>query len=930
MSRPPQARMLEAHPSGTWQIVAKPYGGNPVNVSLVRGAPTAVGDVRSTDPFGPASASLTFPSITVLDAIGVGELYWLAPETDVDINWCAPDGTVLESWEGYFASYEYGEDSPGSALNVSCIGAMRQLDDYLAKPEYLYQPLPYEVAIARQFAGRPSLHLAPMAGITQDVLRYVTAFAVVNPGGTAPHPRGASVAAVSSSERTVWCTLVGHNYAAGDQLYIGGQAGANAGTYAVRDVVDDDTFIIANPKGVSATGSFPVRRILPSIFPSWWDVTFDSSKYAASQPWLMPQGVMNGAKWSGMVTRETGKFEVVLTSYVQSLLANMHTPQGQFTLMLDRGRRPVMRHRDLLTTPNDDTLVVELLWPGVKINPTRDFTQRIGVVYGSGTASNGDVYTGMEVTADGKHTYYEPFAARRQVHPEYDNEWRDPGRHRKETLLTFSDGLTELEARKAAEAHLNRFADPGVTATLTLDTDPLVLDAPFARQRIKAGMNIVVRGLFGRPEGMLFHITEAGINGAATVSLTLDSLFRDHLTVDQVRKRGHDALVPYRMLSTMGLYDPKIPDLLFPWSYSAGSGVIPYAGAELFTKFGPAAVGSTSTNDPWSVALPTSGGGATVRFPWTEYTTAYPPSKHPHYYIKIPPANATNADYNWANSKGQDNRKAFVPYPVRLSAAGEIRLLQVCAYDANGHPKAVPFHLSLYKESGISYSSMPMIPTGATKLVAKAALINLTSGDATVRISNLGKNHGLIAGELFTITKCAITEVLGAWTVGTVSSTGVTFEMGSAATRTIGGHASVWDPYSKLGGPYDAGQHYPFFPQAWEKILPDGRTPDAGLAAQVSAAGSIIAGWGTYYEKAGYWPSSSLVPDTPPTGMLVDETPFSYDFRNLTAGVSIYDTQAVNMKVPSRVQAYVMIYCDADAVASTYFLGRMFKKELQS
>ena len=41
-------------------------------------------------------------------------------------------------------------------------GAMLQLDNWLAKPEYTARPLPYEWAIARQFVSKPALRLMPL------------------------------------------------------------------------------------------------------------------------------------------------------------------------------------------------------------------------------------------------------------------------------------------------------------------------------------------------------------------------------------------------------------------------------------------------------------------------------------------------------------------------------------------------------------------------------------------------------------------------------------------------------------------------------------------------------------------------------------------------------------------------------------------------
>ena len=93
----------------------------------------------------------------------------------------------------------------------------------------------------------------------------------------------------------------------------------------------------------------------------------------------------------------------------------------------------------------------------------------------------------------------------------------------------------------------------------------------------------------------------------------------------------------------------------------------------------------------------------------------------------------------------------------------------------------------------------------------------------------------------------------------------------------------------------------------------------------------LMYGAGTYYEKAGYWPGSSSDADRV-TGMFVDETGFSFDFRNIAgrrgpAEDARPEPEQRRRRGSLRITAYVMIYCDADVAASTYFLGRCFRKE---
>jgi hypothetical protein len=940
----PRASVVSESPSGSWKVYVQPFGGRRRDLTVFRGAPTQIASLSTKDPFGPAAASVTFPAVTLLDAPGTGDLMWCMPEANIDVVWVSADpdadGEPVFTWEGYIVSFEYGSNG----LTLACTGAMMQQDNYLAKPRYLYQPLPYEIAIALQFEDKPGLRLAPLRGF-----HYGKAIAIADfdPGPTskadAADPKWAGntgqgpLAWPSKGDPPyrVVQTAEPHGLLEKDTVRIGsssvkkGSGKRNNGIFGVLRVLSDTDFLVRMPTGATTFVSHGGNLVKPghlrfrrsSMFPPWWDKKFDTTKYPASKPYLLPTGVGHGDLWSAMLTRDTGKFEPALSNYVQGMLSNMHTSRGQFTLLLDPGRQPYLTHRDHLHAPGSTTLVVDLLWPGVAFGSlSRDFSQRIGVVYAQGRATNGDVYTGMQVTADGSSTWYVPAASRRQVDPEFNNPWLDLTKMRKEVMVSYSDGLDEQEAIRASRDHLQRFSDPGLTGTLQLSSDPLRNGEPFPRQAIQAGMSVQVRGLFGRPDGVLFHITEQSIDAESKVSLTLDSLYRDHLTVDQVRKRGHDSLVPYRMLSTAGTYDPKIPDLLYPWSYKNGAGCIPFGAKELFTKKGPEAFPRGSVSGMFDIP-----------FPWTEYTTKFPPSAKPEYYIKCDVADMTNADKNWANA----NRalKNFKAYTMHLAAAGEIKLLQIAAYNADGTVKRVPFHVSIWYVSGITPMHMPKLPGIKLVTVAKNASARTTNGTKNLVVVNLPKGHGLGVADRFTLaTPSGSTQVDGDYVATSATATTVSAQLTKNATSTSSYktkvvHWTISDPDPRTS--YSVGQAYPFFPQAWEKILPDGRTPTNLTQVLPASMHPPMVGYGNYYEKAGFWPGSSGDGDGA-TGLLSDEGGFSFDFRQPDLGLGGIDVKkdaAYNQKSPNRVTAYVMIFCDADTAHSTYFLGRAFRKE---
>lgn len=859
--RHPRAQITEHQSSGYWRIFVDPLsrGGenNLVDVTLVRNAPTAVSTLTTTDPFGPGTATLIFPSITIFDTPGTGDIEWLVPEANVDICWMAPKDQesdpdiILYKWEGYFLSFEYGEDDAGGTLTVECNGAMKQMDNFLATPEYVARPLSYEQAISRQFSkvDRPSSRLTEVKNFASSV-------------------------------------------------------------------------------------------------PSWYSNTFNKAEYDKLPDYLRPANIENGEKWSGLLTRSTGNFDPVLTSYVQALLSSMATSRGAFTLMLDPGRQPVFKHRDRIYQPSDTTLVVDLLWPGVSVSATRDFSQRINVVYGKGRGLDGNAFSNLNYAANGEDAFIEPFAARRQVHPTSDgNNWLDRNKMRKEVSLTFYDGLSKTEASDVASKHLEVFSDPGVTGTLTLKTDPLLNGELFARQRITAGTSVQIKGMFGDPNGILFHFTETSISEDGTFSATIDSKFRDQLTVQEVRKRGRDSLVINRVLD-VGKYQSNIDDLLFPWSYADGSG---YVGTESITL--------------WSRSLK----DATLKqsdlvFPWTFPSySAYKPNKSYTVVNNDKVKNSKSYFYAHLGPASTQSAQNWLQVPIRLSAAGQINLFQIAAYDNNGSILKVPFHVSLYYQP-VTSAAMPKIPsTKGTSVeltnAAKLTVAAITSGYRLGTVTNIPTGHGFNVGDYIwfnasgskaqeTDGRFVVTQVVGSNSVKVqfpTTFTAVTNRVTSVSKATLLIYGNNVQPS------YDAGSPHPFFESAWEQVRKDGGSP-TDFNVVTSAGNDPIAGWGTYYSKPGYWPNISPSQDSPtflttePTGLFVTENAFSYDFRNMTNGIIPQDTKEQNMTkgstngspVYSRITAYAMIYCDQEwdnslgrlkkRSSDVYFLGRMFRQ----
>lgn len=611
--RPPAVRESSRRDTGTWRVLVYPRGkSQPLDVTMFRGVPTQIDSMSWTDPNGPGSASLSFPAITALEPIGHGDLWWVLPEMDVDIEWIdAATKKVTNVWEGFSISFDWSAGDVGGGLSMDCQGAMLQLDHFLAVPKSPFQPIAYEDAISSQFVGKPSLRLAPLR-------------------------------------------------------------------------VELDT---------SGT------------------LVFDPEKYKRTPLHLVPANMRAGRRWTGFLTRDTGTFSRTLTEYIGGLLSNMHTSAGQYTLRLERGRKPVLKLAKRLSAPDARTLVVSVLQPGVSVSGGLDYSQRANTVYAQGETMRGISFNGMNVSADGLRTWYEPYASVDEVHPTVDNPAFAKGVMRRELMVDFSGGIDEEEAAVVAASQLQRNLDPGFVGTVELKTDPQRSDGTLVpRQTVMPGDTILVIGLLGATDGwmpggpgspshrsgILARITEVTQTVEST-SLAIDTKHRDYVTVQEIRTRTRDALAPIRVI-TPGSFSPTVKDGLFPWSYKLGSGVIPRP---------PAGASHIFTGMPDS-----------EQFPWEEWVRKHPPyeirsgkavkTRWYGHYIRIGPT-SSNASLNWATRHSSVNAKDFKAYNVRMSAQGTARQIQVAAFNRYGRPLSVPFHISFWEESGVKPSTMPLL-----------------------------------------------------------------------------------------------------------------------------------------------------------------------------------------------------------------------------
>lgn len=613
---------------GRFQLVitGRGFGGARVDVTNFRGAPAQLGDYADSDPFGDATFTVTFPQISPLDDFDSPELgSWLAYYSDVDLWW--------------------------------------------------------------------------VPAIPSDPALYPTARAVTNPLTGQPDAITPTTVAVTSGGHTTYHdgrVKLWEGFIADIEATEDGSAPQIAvqcqGALFQLDRYRAKPFYPAQPwayEALMADAFSHARR--PSLrtqelrvtWPAGWARKYPSYKNPTiAQQILTPLG-RAGGRWSGYASRETGSWNPSLTGFVQDMLGVMITDDksgvvegNQWTVNQVRqqpashGARaiPVLSVRDRYRAPDFSVWVGT---PGVTVQLAGDGTQGENVIYGDGVGLDGTTWHNDVINARGSRTDYLPLAAARFAYPEhqwYQNAWAPRGTKLNhyaapmplEAYTKFGPGFDQTAAVSSAKQMLARDQQPGWSGTVTLAVDP---SAVLTRWQIHAGMTVRLRGFAGTgAAGMSFHIASVSHSPAnGTVQLTVDTRYRDLLTVEEAVARTRDPLTPLKMLQ-VGKASMIIEDMQAPWSYARGSGFIPTRSKDgVFTR--PAA-------DP---------------FPYRDWLRRHPPSSHPHWYVGPVYADAPNPTNRWSG-----------PQPVLVSAKGTVIRTELIAVNHLGEIMPVPFHASFY------------------------------------------------------------------------------------------------------------------------------------------------------------------------------------------------------------------------------------------
>jgi len=642
---------------GRFLLLMTPPGGSPRDVTFFRNTPVKI-TYSSADPFSDSVATLDFPQVSAYDDALVDPSSLraiLADDAAVDI-WWVPAMSVPAAWPANMVN-----SSPDTMLWENALTG--QLDQVAPTWDYIS---PYTSA-----GNLTYNHTATRRG-TKVFEGFVTSHEVS-----------------TSSE--------------GDRLQVQCQGALyQLDSYLAKPFFPPRPWPLEQLIGLCFD-----RRARPHLRTDRYRILWPKDWSGIAPPYNRQldnaywPDIAPGSKWTGYLTRQTGAWDHMLTSYIAQMLAVMivkpgstdgsqsptaAVPGNQWTLRMGHEndtipgiaglcppRTPYLTIRDRFRTPDFS------LWsgmPGIEITLTRDATQRCDLIYGTGTDLAGTTWNNSIISRDGMRTDYQPIAASGMVYPVVGNKRLVKSRIAREQYVQYGTGFSEIEGIQAAEQTLTRELDAGWSGSVVLHTDP---SSSLSRWTIQAGMTMRLRGWRGRgSDGLQLHIAQVDCDvEGGTATLTVDTRYRDLLTLAEAINRTRDALTPARLLS-LNKNSNAIEDVQARWSYAKGSGFTP----------GAYSLGAKH--------MPTN-----AKFPYTAWVKANPPKSKHQWYA---PCKA-----NDTKKKGGLGRWGG-PYRVRMSEKGTIRRTECAVFDWHGNLLPIPFHFSVYYTGGTCSEDKTFFP----------------------------------------------------------------------------------------------------------------------------------------------------------------------------------------------------------------------------
>jgi len=678
------------------------------DVTFFRGVPVTIQSMEFVDPFGDAVAVLEFGQCTGYD-LGTPEsdtwflnenvnvdIWWVPASTvpgldehrvlDPNTNeygtmWLHPEDAVIV-YEGYTQTI----DPQPTSVTVNCQGALWQVNRFFAKPMFPLRPKTVESMMERYFDPK-------RRGLATQPLQ-------IDWDGSYSGIPAAALTGLNSKGRQ-W--------------------------YPPKYTAEEYTKFLDKDR--------VFKRYVPT------DMPMKELLYNPLTGVFYPGA--DAIPWTGYLTRYTGGWDKALESYIASQLSYMYydvpddndpkvtgiTPGDSWTIGKKPGRVPILYLKRQRKEPD---LVAYYGQPGLELQLTRDGTQSTNIIFGKGKGYDGSQWMVQNFPEKAPWSTWRPIGTDVDPHGTSLYHWDDWPRKQREDLydgydwyqLTTQDiwiqeknwasipnGIEQGEGETIAKQYIARDKDPGWIGTATISVDLNDQNGNhISKWTFRTGMVLWIKGFRGRNDKAwginIFHIARVEMRPQeGTVSLTLDTKFREIVSIEEAQQSTRDSLAPMKMLQA-GRESALIEDMVMAWNINQGAGCFPTD----------------------SIKMPKED-----TFPYTDTTTKYPPNSifkdayvrtNLTSYSQIIRSNATDGvDGNLSKAAKSDmqDQLFYIPinvgnpnpsmrwgfFPLLLSQAFTISRTEFACYDEHGNLAPVEFHVSLFRTYNWDLKAMP-------------------------------------------------------------------------------------------------------------------------------------------------------------------------------------------------------------------------------
>lgn len=514
---------------GKWGRLQILFGS--ADVTYYRNVPVLVENWSSTEPFGDSTLVLTFPQITVYQNVGSG-FPWLFNGQKVTIRLIRPDGSKKNLWEGIQHTPEDTKSGESFALQVQCVGVLYQADFGRMKPRFANDAEDIGKVIADAFNNYPSRDYGPCTAVTT---------------GIKTRQRGSWTPIATGFVQDLLATAT---VADGSNQWTVKQNGRLGPVIALKDITTVHATVTTGAQGIETS--------LSADTSAYSNVTYGEGT------------APDGSRWRNTKYPNLRADDAPIYPHSPSTVFNAGDGLTGFDPFADEMRRSGYR------MASGDTYVA------ADVAEVRDAQARAGIlvdgIVGPQTwaaifavGSDGGDLSGAFFMPLAYDTRVEPYLYNAQGKKIGNNPAFQPDRLRLERKVDYGENITKAEATASARAELLRYPDAGWQGTITLKSDP----AEMSRFELRAGMNIKLKRY--RAADRLLHIAQVSVNWLTlTVTLTVDSHFRDLISLASIKQRNAEAASdPARRSSGQRRLSRIANDTVVVFDSESGAGIIP-------------------------------------------------------------------------------------------------------------------------------------------------------------------------------------------------------------------------------------------------------------------------------------------------------------------------------------------------------------------